>query len=92
MMSELVDRKFKRADRKFKQLPRSSRRNPLPVECINRSLLMRHEHLTCALVELMQIGRTPSGSLHAEILLEYAGQRYTLSTQPHKGAPHNPST
>jgi hypothetical protein len=23
---------------------------------------MRHEHLTCALVELMQIGKTPSGS------------------------------
>ena len=31
-------------------------------------------------------------SLQAEILLEYAGQRYTLSTQPHKGAPHNPFT
>ena len=32
------------------------------MEFINRSLLMRHEHLTCALVELMQIGKTPSGS------------------------------
>jgi hypothetical protein len=44
------------------QIPRSSRRNPLPVEFINRSLLMRHKHLTCALVELRQIGKTPSGS------------------------------
>ncbi|HEY5864381.1 MAG TPA: hypothetical protein VI542_02340, partial [Candidatus Tectomicrobia bacterium] len=31
-------------------------------------------------------------SLQAEILLEYAGQCYTLTTQPHKGAPHNPFT
>ena len=46
----------------LKQIPRSSRRNPLPVECINRSLLMRHKHLTCTLVELMQIGKTPSGA------------------------------
>jgi hypothetical protein len=47
---------------KKKQIPRSLRRNPLPVECINRSLLMRHEHLTCALGELRQSGTTPSGS------------------------------
>ena len=32
------------------------------MECINRSLLMRPEYLTCALVELMHIGKTPSGS------------------------------
>jgi len=31
-------------------------------------------------------------SLQAEILLEYAGQRYTLSTHPYKGSPHNPFT
>jgi 2-methylcitrate dehydratase PrpD len=31
-------------------------------------------------------------SLQAEILLEYAGQRYTLSTQPYKGSPQNPFT
>ena len=42
--------------------------------------------------------RAPGGcpgrpcSLQAEILLEYAGQRYTLPTQPHKGSPHNPFT
>ena len=34
----------------YKQIPRSSRWNLLPVECINRSLLMRHEHLACALI------------------------------------------
>ena len=32
------------------------------MECLNWLLLMRHEHLTCALVELMQSGKTPSGS------------------------------
>jgi len=31
-------------------------------------------------------------SLQAEILLEYAGQRVTLATQPHKGSPQNPFT
>src|SRR5215813_12304029 len=44
------------------QIPRSSRRNPLPVKRINGSLLMRHEHATRALVELMQIGKTSSGA------------------------------
>jgi hypothetical protein len=34
----------------YEQIPRSSRRNPLPVERINRSLLMRQEHLACALL------------------------------------------
>ena len=57
-----------RGNRRYrKQIPRSSRRNRLPVEFINRSLLVRHEHLTCALGELMQIGKTPSstdGVLH----------------------------
>jgi hypothetical protein len=49
------------------QIPRSPRRNALPVERINRSLLMRHEYPAGALVELMQIGKTPSspdGVLH----------------------------
>jgi len=32
------------------------------VECINRSLLVRHEHLMRALVELSQIGTTPSST------------------------------
>ena len=44
------------------QIPRSLRRNGLPVELINGSLLMRHEHLACALVELMEIGKTSSGA------------------------------
>lgn len=34
-----------------KQLPQSPRRNALPVERINRLLLMRHEHPAYALVE-----------------------------------------
>ena len=29
---------------------------------INRSLLMGHEHVACALIELMQIRKTPSGA------------------------------
>ena len=36
--------------RNYQQIPRSSRRYPLPVERINRSLLMRPEHLVCALI------------------------------------------
>ena len=45
-----------------KQLPRSSRRNPLPVKRINGSLLMSHEHLSRALIELMQMRKTPAGA------------------------------
>ncbi len=44
------------------QLPLCSRRNRLPVKRINRSFLMGHEDLARALVELMQIGKTPSRS------------------------------
>ena len=44
------------------QLPRSSRRNPLPVKRINGSLLMSHEHLSRALIELMQMRKTPAGA------------------------------
>jgi hypothetical protein len=44
------------------QLPLSSRRNGLPMKRIYGSLLMRHEHAARALVELMQIGKTPSGA------------------------------
>jgi hypothetical protein len=32
------------------------------MERINRSLLMRHEYPACALVEQMEIGKTPSGT------------------------------
>ena len=45
-----------------KQVPRSLRRNVLPVELINRALLMGPEHVACALVELQQIGKTASGA------------------------------
>src|SRR5713101_8735022 len=44
------------------QIPRSSRRNLLPMKRINGSLLMGHEHLTRAVVELMQVRQTPSGA------------------------------
>src|SRR5712691_10526050 len=40
----------------------SSRWNRLPVKRINGSRLMRHEHPARSLVELMQIGKTPSGA------------------------------
>ena len=46
-------------------------------------------------IELVPLEDAPHdgpASLQAEILLEYAGQSYTLSTQPHKGSPHNPFT
>jgi hypothetical protein len=44
----------------LEQLPRSLRRNALPVQRIHRSLLVRHEHLACALVSQMEVGTTPS--------------------------------
>jgi hypothetical protein len=34
----------------LKQHPQSMRRNVLPMKLIDRSLVMRHEHLACALV------------------------------------------
>src|SRR5688500_20279749 len=40
------------------QVPRSPRRNKLPVKRIDGALLMRHEHLAGALVELSQIAKT----------------------------------
>jgi hypothetical protein len=48
--------------KQYEQTPRNSRRNLLPMKCINRSLLMGHEHVSRALVELMQIRKTPSGT------------------------------
>ena len=45
-----------------KQTPRNSRRNLLPMKCINGPLLMSHEHVACAVVELMQSRKTPSGT------------------------------
>jgi 2-methylcitrate dehydratase PrpD len=46
-------------------------------------------------IELVPLEDAPHegpASLQAEILLEHAGQRFTLTTRPHKGAPHNPFT
>ena len=40
----------------------STRRNVLPTKRINVALLMRWQHPASALVELMQIGKTLSGS------------------------------
>ena len=47
---------------KYKQNPRSPRRNGLPMERINGSLLMGHEYLAGALVELLQSRKTASGA------------------------------
>src|SRR5215831_18135576 len=44
------------------QLPLSSRWNVLPVKLKYWSLVLPHEHSACALVALMQIGKTPSGA------------------------------
>jgi 2-methylcitrate dehydratase PrpD len=44
------------------------------------------------LVPLEDAAHEGPASLQAEILLEHAGQRFTLTAQPHKGAPHNPFT
>jgi 2-methylcitrate dehydratase PrpD len=41
---------------------------------------------------LEDVAHAGPASLQAEVLLEYAGQRYTLSTQPPKGSPYNPFT
>jgi hypothetical protein len=44
------------------QIPRSSRRNPLPMKRIHRSLLRGHEHVACALRERRPSRQTPSGA------------------------------
>ena len=46
----------------YKQPPQNTRRNTLPVKRIDGAFVMRHEYLTCALVELMEIGKTSSGA------------------------------
>ncbi len=45
----------------------------LPVKRIDWSLLMRHEHAARALVELMEIGKTPSG---ADPVLQHAPEAF----------------
>ena len=46
----------------LKQIPRSPRRNGLPVKLIDGSLLMRYEHLAGAPVELLEGAKTASRS------------------------------
>jgi hypothetical protein len=46
----------------YEQLPLSSRRHLSPVKGIYWALVMPHEHAARALVKLMQIGKTPSGT------------------------------
>ena len=41
-----------------KQIPRSPRRNGLPVKLIDGALLMCHKHLAGAPVELMEVAET----------------------------------
>src|SRR5262245_34167715 len=53
----------------LQQLPLSLRRNELPVKRIDWSCLMLHEYSSRALIELMQIGQTPSGP---DPVLQYA--------------------
>ena len=43
------------------------------MKLINGSLLMRHEHLARALVELMEIGKTSSG---ADLVLHHAPKTF----------------
>ena len=44
----------------YKQVPRSLRRNELPVKLIDGTLLMGHEHLASAFVELPQVAQAAS--------------------------------
>jgi hypothetical protein len=46
----------------IQQLPLSLRRNGLPVKLIDWSCLMLRKYSTRALIKLMQIGKTPSGT------------------------------
>jgi hypothetical protein len=46
----------------FKQSPQSMRRNRSPVKLIDGLVLLCHEHLASALVELVEIAQTPSRS------------------------------
>ncbi len=55
------------------QPPLSPRRKELPVKRIDWSRLMICEHATCALIELMQIGKTPSS---ADPVLHHAPEAF----------------
>src|SRR5262249_23776227 len=62
-----------RIAREVEQLPLSPRRNELPVKRIDLSRLMICEYATCALIELMQIGKTPSS---ADPVLHHAPEAF----------------
>ena len=54
-----LDCNLTRPPRHNQQPPRSTRRNALPVQLIDGSLVMGHEYLACAVVEQREIGTTP---------------------------------
>src|SRR5215471_12079073 len=57
----------------FWQNPRNTRRKVLPPERIDRSLMMVQKHTARALIELMEVGKTPSG---ADLLLHHAPEPF----------------
>ena len=67
----------------LEQPPRSTRRNARPVKRIDGSLVMGHQYLACALVEQMEIGKTPSRS-HA--VLHHAPEAFNgIAVGPTRG-------
>jgi len=62
LLAEAVVHVDSTGEQKYKQLPLSLRWNVLPVELKYWPLVLPHEHSACALVELMQIGKAPSGA------------------------------
>jgi len=53
--------------------PKSTRRNALPVKRIDGSLLMRHQDLACAVVQQLEIGKTPP---RANAVLHHAPEAF----------------
>jgi hypothetical protein len=46
----------------LKQNPLYSRRNVLPVKRIDGAFVMVHQHAAHALIKVLEVGKTPSGS------------------------------
>src|SRR5947199_444305 len=63
------------------QLPLSPRLNGLPVKLIDWSRLMIREYATRALIELMQIGPTPSST---DPVLHHAPEAFDVIVTTHK--------
>ena len=55
------------------QIPRSPRRNGLPVKLRDGALLMRYQHTARALVALSEIGKIPSS---ADLILHHAPEAF----------------